>query len=224
MQRRWLRPRLRRFSDAAFRSAGFHTQTVTNVMKQRTRLLCGFALMLLLTAPLFAKQHEEGAADPGWAPAIAKMFNFALLAAGVTYFARGPVGEYFRTRSTTIRKDLVDSKTLRGEAEKQLAAVQQRLSLLPGELADLKKRGEEELASEKVRLADATSNERTRLIEQTRREIELQSRLARRELVTHSVDVSMALARTRIQKDITPEDQARLIDRYAESASTGARA
>ena len=87
--------------------------------------------------------------------------------------------------------------------------------MLPGELADMKRRGEEELAAEKVRLAEATAHERQRLIDQTHREIELQSRLARRDLVQHSVDVSMSIARTRIEKAITPDDQARLIDRYA---------
>lgn len=184
-------------------------------MTQRSRFLCALALMLIAATPLLA--NEEGAVDAGWAPAIAKIVNFAILAAGVVYFGRGPIGEYLRTRSTTIRKDLVDSKTLRSEAEQQLAAVRQRLSVLPGELAEMKRRGEEELAAEKVRLADATASERQRLIDQTRREIDLQLRLARRDLVQHSVDLSMTLARTRIQKDITAEDQARLIDRYAAS-------
>ncbi len=185
------------------------------VLTHRTRLLCALALMLLAATPLLAS--EEAAADPGWAPAIAKFINFAILASVVVYFGRSPIADYLRTRSTTIRKDLVDSKTLRAEAEQQLAAVRQRLSVLPGELADMKRRGEEELATEKVRLAEATAHERQRLIDQTRREIELQSRLARRTLVEHGVELSISLARTRIQEDITPDDQARLIDRYASS-------
>ena len=84
----------------------------------------------------------------------------------------------------------------------------------------MKRRGEEELAAEKVRLAEATAHEKQRVIDQTKREIDLQSRLARRALVEHSVELSMTLARTRIEKDITPDDQALLIDRYA----TGVRA
>lgn len=187
-------------------------------MTHRYRLLCALALTLLAATPAFA--NEGGAEAVGWAPSIAKFTNFAALAAIVVYFGKGPIGEYLRTRSTTIRKDLVDSKSLRGEAEQQLAAVRQRLSQLPGELADMKRRGEEELAAEKVRLAEATAHEKQRVIDQTKREIDLQSRLARRSLVEHSVELSMTLARKRIEKDITPDDQARLIDRYA----TGVRA
>jgi F-type H+-transporting ATPase subunit b len=78
----------------------------------------------------------------------------------------------------------------------------------------MKKRGDEELAAEKVRLANATAAERTRVQEQTRREIELTSRLARRELMLHSANLSMTLARKRIERDITADDQARLIDSY----------
>jgi F-type H+-transporting ATPase subunit b len=182
-------------------------------MTNRTRLLCALALMLLAATPIFAA--EGGTAEAGWAPSIAKLINFGLLAAIIVYFGRGPIGEYLRTRSGTIRKDLVDSKALRAQAEQQLAGVKQRLALLPGELEEMKRRGKEELAAEKVRLAEATAHERQRLLDQTRREIELQSRLARRDLVQHSVELSIALARTRIEKGMTPDDQARLIDRYA---------
>jgi len=182
-------------------------------MTHRTRRLCALALMLLAATPLFAFSEEGGSAS-AWGPTIAKMTNFALLAAGVWYFGRGYIAEHLRTRSTTIRKGLVDAKAVREAAEKQLTDVRHRLSLLPGELAEMKRRSEEELAAEKVRLAEATAHERQRLIDQTHREIELQSRIARRDLVQHSVELSMSIARARIQKDITAADQARLIERY----------
>ena len=77
-------------------------------MTHRYRLLCALALTLLAATPAFA--NEGGAEAVGWAPSIAKFTNFAALAAIVVYFGKGPIGEYLRTRSTTIRKDLVDSK------------------------------------------------------------------------------------------------------------------
>lgn len=171
-----------------------------------------FFLVVAFAAPLFAA--EEGAAADSWKPAIAKFVNFAILAAGIYYFLGKVVSEHLRTRSETIRKDLVDAKTLRTDAEQQLAGVRARLAALPGELVEMKQRGDEELAAEKVRLANATAAERTRVQEQTRREIELTSRLARRELMVHGANLSMTLARQRIERDITADDQARLIDGY----------
>ena len=61
----------------------------------------------------------------------------------------------------------------------------------------------------------ATAAEREKLLDRTRREIDLQFRVARRELVEHTADLAMALARTRITETSTPDDQARLIERYA---------
>jgi F-type H+-transporting ATPase subunit b len=187
---------------------------MTHRFRLRSALTTAFFIAVAFAAPLVAAE-EEGGAGESWAPTIARIVNFAILAVGVYFFAKKMgVGAYFETRSATIRKDLVDAKTLRTEAEQQLAAVRARLAALPGELSQLKQRGEEELAAEKVRLANATAAERTRVQEQTRREIELTSRLARRELMMHSANLSMTLARKRIERDITPEDQARLIDAY----------
>lgn len=185
-------------------------------MTHRSRLLSALATMffvVVFAAPLAA---SEAGADPNsWKPTIAKIFNFTLLAIGVYFFAKKMgVGNYLATRSATIRKDLVDAKQLRSDAEQQLASVRTKLAALPAELSTLKQRGSEELAAEKVRLAEATAIERARVQEQTRREIELTSRLARRELMMHSVDLSMKLARARIERDITAEDQARLIAGY----------
>lgn len=183
----------------------------------RTRLLCALTLAFVaiaLVSPVLASD-AEGAEGNSWAPTIAKIINFSILAAAVWYFGRSPIADYLRGRAEGIKKDLVDAKSLRATAEQQLAGVKDRLAKLPGELAALKAQGEQELAAEKVRLADATATERQRLIEQTRREIDLQSRLARRALVEHGVELSMSLAKTRIEKNITAEDQTRLVDRYA---------
>ena len=85
---------------------------------------------------------------------------------------------------------------------------------MPGELDALKRRGAEEIAAEEQRIGALAAAERDRLLEQTRREIELQVRLAKRELVDHAAQLSVQLAGERIQKTITPADQDRLVDRY----------
>jgi F0F1-type ATP synthase membrane subunit b/b' len=39
-------------------------------------------------------------------------------------------------------------------------------------------------------------------------------RLAKREILEHAADLSMRLATERIKQEVTPDDQARLVDRY----------
>jgi F-type H+-transporting ATPase subunit b len=163
--------------------------------------------------------HEGGAGEPeaegGWGKTIAKTLNFLVLVGVLVYYLKTPIADYLRTRGETIRRDLTDAAALTSSAEGQLAEVRQRLSGLPAELDALRRRGETELADERARLAEATAREKQRLVDRTHREIELQSRIARRQLLEHSAEAAMRLARARIEREITPEDQTRLIDTYA---------
>jgi F-type H+-transporting ATPase subunit b len=140
--------------------------------------------------------------------------NFAILVGVLYYFGKTPFTTYLADRSATIRKDLVDAAALKASANAQLAAIEQKLQALPGELDALRKRGAEEIAAEEQRIAAAAATERDRLLEQTRHEIDLQLRLAKREILEHAADLSLQLATERLKKEITPADQARLVEQY----------
>jgi F-type H+-transporting ATPase subunit b len=140
--------------------------------------------------------------------------NFIIFVGVLYYFFNKPFSEYLSGRSATIRKDLVEAAELKATATAQLAAIEQKLQALPGELASLRTRGAEDIKAEEARIAAAAAADRERLLEQTRREIELQVRLAKKEILEHAADLSMQLATERIKKEVTPDDQSRLVDRY----------
>lgn len=140
--------------------------------------------------------------------------NFVIFIGVLYYFFNKPFTEYLANRSTTIRKDLVEAAELRSNATAQLAAIDRKLQALPGELAALRTRGADEIKAEEQRIAAAAAADRERLLEQTRREIDLQVRLAKKEILEHAADLSVQLATDRIRKEVTPADQDRLIDRY----------
>lgn len=150
-----------------------------------------------------------------WGP-ISRFFNSAVLFSVLYYFLRKPAAAYLASRDAEIRNDLVTAAELKATATAQLAALEQKLAALPGELAALKVRGQEEIAAEEARIQQAATADRERLLEQTRREIDLQLRLAHRELVEHASNLAVALATDRINKNITTDDHARLVDRYLE--------
>ncbi len=180
--------------------------------------LTGSAAAAARVAAQAETAHEGGSGEAeggGWGSTVAKTVNFAALAAILAYFLKTPIADYLRTRSEAIRRGLMDAAALKSSAEVQLAEVRARLSALPAEVDALRRRGQDELAGERVRLAEATARERQRLVDRTHREIDLQFRIARRQLLEHSAEVAMRLARTRIEREITPEDQTRLIDTYA---------
>jgi F-type H+-transporting ATPase subunit b len=171
-------------------------------------------------APHAQPQGEHAAAAEGdhagpsiWS-FIAKLVNFAILAGTLVYFLRDPLSQYVTQRGQQVRHELVTARELKATATAQLAAIDQRLQALPGELDALRTRGAQETAAEEARIRQAAAAERERLIEQTRRDIDAQLRVARRELMHEASTLAVGVARARLQSSLTPADQLRLVDRY----------
>ena len=186
------------------------------------------AVLMMFSSPAFAQEHspETGHAAAEGAHAgehsITDMIlgmgwpiaNFIIFVGVIYYFGNGPLKDYLATRSASIRKDLVEAAALKASATAQLAIIEQKLQALPGELSALRARGADEIVAEEKRIAVAAAADRERLLEQTRREIDLQVRLAKKEILEHAADLSIQLATDRIKKETTPADQDRLVDNY----------
>ena len=143
--------------------------------------------------------------------------NFHPLLGVLYYFCNKPFAEYLkRSRSATIRKDLVEAAELKAAATAQLAEIDRSCRRCPAKSTRCARAAPEEIAAEEQRIAAAAAADRERLLEQTRREIDLQVRLAKREILEHAADLSVQLADRSHRKEITPADQDRLVDRYLE--------
>lgn len=208
------------------------------------KVLLTLAVILLLgPAPLLAQHpapapaggHDTAAADAHQEPGsdahaadeehgmlaglLWPTVNFAILAGGLWWLLKDPLANYLRDRHSSIRKDLVEAAGIKAAAAEQLAEIDRKLQALPGEIAALRTRGAEEIAAEEQRISTLAAAERERLLEQTRREIEVQLRLAKHELVEHTATLAVQLAGTRLQQQITPDDQQRLVDRYLDQVA-----
>ncbi len=166
------------------------------------------------------KQGTEGPSETsehegGWLPVVARVTNFLILVGLLTYFLKAPIRGYLESRGDQIRGDLVNAAETRSAAEQELAAVEARMKALPADIEALRARGAAEIAAEEARIRTAAEVERARLLEHMHREMDRQVRVARRELMEEAAALAVAVARQRIQARITPEDQMRLIDRYA---------
>jgi F-type H+-transporting ATPase subunit b len=184
---------------------------------RKVRSIAIVAMLWGLSAPgLLAAAAEEEAHAGGFSALLWPVANFAILCGTLYYFLNKPLSTYLTDRSSTIRKDLVEAAELKASAAAQLDTIDQKLKALPGELDALRKRGAEETTAEEQRITGAARAERDRLLEQARREIELQTRLAKREILEHAADLSVQLATDRLKQEVTPADHARLVDRYLE--------
>jgi len=158
--------------------------------------------------------HQSSLADLLWPAA-----NFAIMVGVLVYLLRVPLTTYLADRSTSIRKDLVDAAALKASASTQLSEIDQKMRALPGELASLRARAEAEIQAEEQRIAQQAVADRNRLVEQARKQMELQVRMARRELTEHAANLAVDLATRTVEHDTTTDDHARLIDRYVSQVS-----
>jgi len=159
---------------------------------------------------------EEGAHGNGIVDVVARVVNFAILAGTLFYLLRSPIRQYLTDRSTQIRSDLVNAAETRRAAAAQIEDIDRRMKELPRELDDLRAQGAQEIAAEEARIQAAAAADRERLLTQARREIDLQVRVAERDLVAFAADLAVAAASDRIKKNITDDDQKRLVDRYVQ--------
>ena len=176
------------------------------------------------TAPGIAAQPSEHTADDEhhsvWAGLLWPTVNFIILFGALWYFLKTPLATYLSDRHASIHRELVEAASVTAVASAQLAEIERKLQALPGEIDALRQRGAEEIAAEEARIATLAAAERERLLDQTRREIDIQLRLAKRELVAHAASLAVELAADRIQTQITPADQQRLVDRYLKDVGT----
>ena len=163
--------------------------------------------------------RSEHHAESIWGP-ISRAFNFAVLVGVLYYFLKTPISTYLVDRKTQIQTDLITATQTKAAAEAQLAELARKMASLPGELELLRTRGQQEIAAEELRIEQAAAADRERLLEQTRREIDVQLRVAQRELVEHASNLAVGLATERIKKDITPADQGRLVERYLQQVKS----
>ena len=204
-------------------------------LKRKVSTALLVAVLMAFSVPAFAQEHPPAAehaateGEHGGEHSITDMIlgmgwpvaNFIIFCGVIYYFGNGPLKEYLATRSQTIRKELVEAAALKASATAQLATIEQKLQALPGELSALRTRGAEETVAEEKRIAAAAAADRERLLEQTRREIDLQVRLAKKDLLEHAADLSVQLATERIKKETTPADQDRLVDNYLTQVKMG---
>jgi len=179
-------------------------------------------LLLTLTTFRFLAISEGGWA-PWWAnyPGLElwKFFNLLFFIAVAFLLHRRfgrPVREALRSRREAIKRELETARAERDQAMAKLAEVEARFTNLDAEVSTIKERAFAEAEAEKARLLAATEAEIAKMRDQARREIEGAGQAAKHELRKFAARESLKLAEQILEKEIRPEDDARLISRSVE--------
>jgi ATP synthase F0 subunit b len=165
-------------------------------------------------------EHDVWWRDPRW-----RIVNLLIFVAFLIYILvkKVRIGEVFDNRAATILKELEQARRDKEEAQRRLAEVEARFGRLDQEVAAIRAESEREAAreAERIRQAAAADAEKIRLTAQ--REIDGAMKAARTELRAFVAGQSVELAETIIRRDIRPEDNKRLLNKYMDELSEVSR-
>ena len=175
-----------------------------------------YILPAIFTPALFSL--VEGSFWPWWAnyPGLElwKFFNLFLFI-GIAWFLHRrfgrPIREALRQRGEAIKRDLETARAERDQALARLAEVEARFANLDAEVLTIKEKARLEADAETARLQAATEAEIAKIREQAKREIESAGQVARHELRRFAARESVKRAGQILEREIRPEDDARLI-------------
>ncbi|MFN8792558.1 MAG: ATP synthase F0 subunit B [Bdellovibrionales bacterium] len=142
--------------------------------------------------------------------------NLLIIFAGIIYFVGPKIKETFRVRNQEFLAASEKSKSIQQEAERKLADIQNRLSLLEKTSAESLSRARAEAAD----LRKQIIAEGQEVAEKIRKEAELVAKVeienAQRTLHAQVVKDSLQMAQEVLKKDVGQADQQRLQERFSQ--------
>ena len=178
-------------------------------------LLLATSLVTAQESPDKAAGHESAGHEAPEGPSpIWAWANFAILAGALGYLIVKKGGPWFQSRSLAIRKGIAEAEDIRRGAEASAAEVDRRLAGLQTEIDSLRTNAHREQSAEAERIRQQAAADLARIQGHAAREIESAGKTARLELKRYAAQLAVDLAEQKIRRQMTPEVQAALIERF----------
>ena len=123
-----------------------------------------------------------------------EVLNFAVLALALGFFALKALPKIFRDRTSSIQKELVDARTATEEASLRLSSVEERLSKLDGQIAEMRAQAERDAVAEEQRMRSAVEDEKVKILAAADQEIASASLTAQRSLQKYAAELAIEQA------------------------------
>lgn len=151
-------------------------------------------------------------------PLLWRVINLLTFVLVIIWILRSKVkiGQVFDRRAALIVKDLEEARREKQEAHERLQEVESRLAALDTEVAQIRAEAQHEAAREAERIRQSATTDAEKIRQTASREIEGAMKAARSELRAFVAEQSVALAEQSIRRQLRPEDNKRMLDKYIE--------
>lgn len=172
-------------------------------------------VLLLAAAPVLASGGEAEGHAATWlgVPLVVwQAVNLVVFLGLLVHFLRKPLARFFAGRRQEIEAALRRAEEDRARAEETVRVLSERLGKLEEELSQIQSRARTEAEAEHATLLSEARRDAERLVERSRAEAESRLRTARNELTVWAGDLAVKLAHEILERNVTPEDQRRLVE------------
>ena len=174
--------------------------------------LLTIALLALAAMPLQAAEETTLSPFAGnVGNALWTLIIFLLVVAILGKFAWGPILSLLKQREDFIHKSLSDAKHDRDEAEARLKEYGARLQSAQAEAVGIIEEARRDAERLRQELRERARSEADTMIKNAERQIELQTTRAVQQLRQEAVDLSVTIASKILQRNISKEDNEKLI-------------
>lgn len=147
--------------------------------------------------------------DPGLY--IWTIITFLILLALLAKFAWRPLLEALERRQESIRKSLDDARQAKQELERVNAESQRILAQARTEAESIVARTRDDAARLREELRQKAQQEASGIVRNAEKQIELETQRALHQIRNEAVDISVAIASKILQRNVSREDNERLI-------------
>lgn len=151
------------------------------------------------------------------ASTIFEWLNFGVLAAAIAFMLAKLLPKTFRNRNSAIQKELVDARTATEEASLRLNSVEDRLSKLDGQIAEMKAQAEKDAAADEIRIKASVEDEKKKILQAADQEIAAASVHAQRALQKFAAELAIEQAARKLV--VSAETDRLLIQNFARRLS-----
>lgn len=171
--------------------------------------------VLLMVGAVWASGGHDGAS----AGALLKDFlwrllNFLVLFGLLYYFLAKPLRKGMAERREKVSKELEEAKKVRDEAEAKFAEYEEKMAHAEAEVDKIYQNIREEAKAESERILQQAEQMAAKIKQDAERIAGTEIAKAQNQLRDEAVQMAMEIAEDILKKNITREDQARLVEEY----------